>query len=120
MNGAFADGAQDAMRGDAGIRSEPLADGVLRVGPATLLDVVPLDPDEVSRRRRSAVSELVLGVRGDLPEVHGFRLTGQPVDLGELVVGEVGVVGRLQVLVELLDRRDADERGRDAPGTQHP
>jgi MOSC domain-containing protein YiiM len=56
MNGAFADGAQDAMRGDAGIRSEPLADGVLRVGPATLLDVVPLDPDEVSRRRRAAVS----------------------------------------------------------------
>jgi len=56
MNGAFADGAQQAMRGHAGIRTEPLADGVLRVGPATLLDVVQLEPEELSRRRRSAVS----------------------------------------------------------------
>jgi MOSC domain-containing protein YiiM len=56
MNGAFADGAHQAMRGDAGIRTEPLADGVLRVGPATLLDVVPLAPEELSRRRKAAVS----------------------------------------------------------------
>ena len=56
MNGAFADGAQRAMRGNAGIRTEPLDDGVLRVGPATLLDVVPLTPEELSRGRRSAVS----------------------------------------------------------------
>ena len=56
MNGAFADGAHQAMRGDAGIRTEPLADGVLRVGRATLLDVVPLAPEELSQRRRSAVS----------------------------------------------------------------
>jgi MOSC domain-containing protein YiiM len=56
MNGAFADGAHQAMRGHAGIRTEPLADGVLRVGPATLLDVVPLAAEELTRRRRSAVS----------------------------------------------------------------
>jgi MOSC domain-containing protein YiiM len=56
MNGAFADGAQQAMRGHAGIRTEPLNDGVLRVGPATLVDVVPLAPEELSRRQRAAVS----------------------------------------------------------------
>ena len=52
MNGAFADGAHQAMRGHGGIRTEPLADGLLRVGPATLLDVVPLAPEELSRRQR--------------------------------------------------------------------
>lgn len=56
MNVAFADGAHQAMRGDAGIRTEPLDDGVLRVGPATLLDVVPLAPEELSRRQRAAAS----------------------------------------------------------------
>ena len=56
MNGAFADGAHQAMRGHAGIRTEPLKDGVLRVGPATLLDVVPLAPEELTRRQRAAVS----------------------------------------------------------------
>lgn len=56
MNGAFADGAHQAMRGHAGIRTEPLTDGMLHVGPATLIDVVPLGPDEISRRQREAVS----------------------------------------------------------------
>ena len=54
MNGAFAEGAQQTMRGHAGIRTEPLNDGVLRVGPATLLDVLPLAPEELSRRQRAA------------------------------------------------------------------
>jgi len=56
MNGAFADGSHQAMRGHAGIRTEPLNDGVLRVGPATLLDVVTLAPEELSRRQRAAAS----------------------------------------------------------------
>lgn len=56
MNGAFADGAHQAMRGHAGIRTEPLDDRMLRVGPATLIDVVPLRPEEISRRQREAVS----------------------------------------------------------------
>ncbi len=56
MNGAFAEGAHQAMRGHAGIRTEPLHDGMLRVGRFTLVDVVPLTPDEISRRQREAVS----------------------------------------------------------------
>ena len=56
MNGAFADGAHRAMRGNAGIRTEPLADGVLKVGPARLLDVVPLTEGELNVRRRRAVA----------------------------------------------------------------
>jgi MOSC domain-containing protein YiiM len=56
MNGAFADGAHQMMRGHAGIRTEPLNDGVLRVGPATLVDVVPLAPEELSRRQRAAAA----------------------------------------------------------------
>jgi MOSC domain-containing protein YiiM len=56
MNGAFADGAHQAMRGHAGIRTEPLNDGVLRVGAATLIDVVPLAPEELSSRQRAAAS----------------------------------------------------------------
>ena len=56
MNVAFAEGAHQALRGRAGIRTEPLHDGVLRVGSATLVDVVPLAPEELSSRQRSAVS----------------------------------------------------------------
>lgn len=56
MNGAFAEGAHRAMRGHSGIRAEPLADGVLKVGPAKLLDVVPLTEDELNVRRRRAVA----------------------------------------------------------------
>lgn len=55
MNGAYADGAHGAMRGQAGIRCEPLDDGVLHVGPLRLLDVEPLDPERLSALRRSAV-----------------------------------------------------------------
>jgi MOSC domain-containing protein YiiM len=55
MNVAFAEGARQALRGHAGIRTEPLHDGVLRVGQATLLDVVPLAPEELSRRQRASV-----------------------------------------------------------------
>lgn len=54
MNGAFADGAHGAMRGNAGIRTEPLHDGELRVGAARLLDVRRLDPDELTTLRRAA------------------------------------------------------------------
>ena len=57
MNVAFAEGAHQALRGRAGIRAEPLHDGVLRVGPATLLDVVPVPTEELSRSRQA-----VLGV----------------------------------------------------------
>ena len=57
MNVAFAEGAHQALRGHAGIRAEPLTDGVLRLGTATLLDVVPVPTDELSRSQRA-----VLGV----------------------------------------------------------
>ena len=39
MNEVFAPGAHQALRGHAGIRSEPLSDGILRLGPATLSNV---------------------------------------------------------------------------------
>ncbi len=55
MNDVLASGAHQAMRGDAGIRTEPLDDGVLALGPATLLATRRLDPDEVSSLRRSAL-----------------------------------------------------------------
>ena len=57
MNLVFAEGAHQAMRGHGGIRSEPLDDAVLRLGPATLLDVVPVPAEELSRSQRA-----VLGV----------------------------------------------------------
>ena len=40
MNVAIADGAHKGLRGQGGLRGEPLSDGILRVGPATLT-VVP-------------------------------------------------------------------------------
>lgn len=46
MDGAFGPGARDALRGHAGIRAEPLDDGTLTIGPVTLTDVTPIDPDE--------------------------------------------------------------------------
>lgn len=58
MNGAFADGAHRAMRGHAGVRTEPMDDGVLAVGPVRLLDVRALTPEEVDARRRAAISRL--------------------------------------------------------------
>lgn len=54
MNEMFAPGAHQALRGHAGIRTEPLADGWLRLGPATLSDVRPIPAGELSRRIRSA------------------------------------------------------------------
>jgi len=54
MDGAFGDGARDALRGHAGIRAEPLDDGVLTVGPVTLGDVVPIDEDERAALRAAS------------------------------------------------------------------
>lgn len=50
MNVVYAPGAHQALRGHAGIRCEPLDDGVLAVGPATLADVAPIPHDELRRR----------------------------------------------------------------------
>lgn len=56
MDGAFAPGAHGAMRGHAGIRSEPLDDGVLRVGPARLVAVRHLTRDDAAQLRRDALA----------------------------------------------------------------
>lgn len=52
MNEVFAPGAHQALRGRAGIRCEPLDDGRISVGPATITDVVPLAPHELGRPGR--------------------------------------------------------------------
>ena len=54
MNEVFAPGAHQALRGHAGIRCEPLDDGQLSVGTATLLQVADLAPDELRRQVRAA------------------------------------------------------------------
>ncbi|MCW2750332.1 MAG: molybdenum cofactor biosysynthesis protein [Aeromicrobium sp.] len=54
MNEAFAPGAHQTLRGRGGIRCEPLDDGELSVGPATLNDITPIPPEELNRRVRSA------------------------------------------------------------------
>jgi len=54
MNEAFAPGAHQALRGRGGIRCEPLDDGELSVGPATITDVTPLPPEELTRRVKAA------------------------------------------------------------------
>ncbi len=54
MNEVFAPGAHQALRGHAGIRCEPLDDGQISAGPATVLDVRPLDPDELRRQVQAA------------------------------------------------------------------
>ena len=46
--------------------------------------------------------------------------TGERIDVVELLVGEVGVGRRREVLVELLDRRCADECRGHAPRTEDP
>ena len=56
MNVAFAEGAHHALRGHAGIRAEPLDDGAVRVGPGTLLDVVQVPAEELSRSQRAVLS----------------------------------------------------------------
>lgn len=50
MNEVFAPGAHQALRGHGGIRSEPLASGILRAGSATITDIVPIPPEEFRRQ----------------------------------------------------------------------
>lgn len=52
MDVVLAEGAHRALRGHAGIRTEPLDDGVIELGPVQLLDVVPIPPEERRRPRR--------------------------------------------------------------------
>jgi hypothetical protein len=54
LNEVFAPGAHQAMRGHAGIRCEPLDDGQLSVGPATISDVRALSAEELRRRVSTA------------------------------------------------------------------
>ena len=54
LNTVWAPGAHRAMRGHAGIRCEPLDDGELSVGPATIADIAPIPADELTRRVRAA------------------------------------------------------------------
>ena len=54
MNEMFAPGAHQALRGRGGIRTEPLGDGLLRIGPATLSSVTPIPPQELTRRVATA------------------------------------------------------------------
>lgn len=56
MDVVLAPGAHQAMRGHAGIRSEPLGDGVLSVGPARLVAVRHLSPDDAAQLRREALA----------------------------------------------------------------
>lgn len=54
MNEVFAPGAHQALRGRGGIRCEPLDDGELSVGTATIGGISPIPPAELTRRVRSA------------------------------------------------------------------
>lgn len=56
MDVVLAPGAHQAMRGHAGIRSEPLDDGELAVGPARLVAVRHLSPDDAAQLRREALA----------------------------------------------------------------
>lgn len=56
LNTVYAPGAHQALRGHAGIRCEPLDDGELTVGPATITDIVPIPPGELTRRIKAAPS----------------------------------------------------------------
>lgn len=56
MDEVYAPGAHRAMRGHAGIRSEPLDDGLLRVGPARLVAVRHLSRDDAAQLRRDALA----------------------------------------------------------------
>lgn len=55
MNEVFAPGAHEALRGHGGIRSEPLDDGFLRVGPATITSIASVPPEELRRRVQSTM-----------------------------------------------------------------
>lgn len=50
MNVVYADGAHQTLRGHAGIRAEPIDDGHISIGPATLSDVRALTDGELRRR----------------------------------------------------------------------
>ena len=54
MNEVFAPGAHNALRGHAGIRCEPLVDGELAVGPATISDIVAIPAHELTRQVKAA------------------------------------------------------------------
>lgn len=54
MNEVFAPGAHQALRGRGGIRCEPLDDGELSIGPASISNITPLSPDELTRRVKAA------------------------------------------------------------------
>lgn len=54
LNTVYAPGAHQAMRGHAGVRCEPLDDGELSVGPAMVADIVPIPPQELTRRIKAA------------------------------------------------------------------
>ncbi len=56
MNEVFAPGAHQALRGRGGIRCEPLDDGELSVGRATIGDITPLPPEELTRRVKAATT----------------------------------------------------------------
>ncbi|MEG9224666.1 MOSC domain-containing protein [Aeromicrobium sp. Sec7.5] len=49
MNEVYTPGAHQALRGRAGIRCEPLDDGRISVGPATITDIAPLALHELAR-----------------------------------------------------------------------
>lgn len=50
MNEVYAPGALRALRGRGGIRCEPLDDGQISIGPATVDDVRPVPADQLRRR----------------------------------------------------------------------
>lgn len=50
MNEVFGPGAHRALRGRGGIRCEPLDDGQLGIGPATVADIRPVPTDQLNRR----------------------------------------------------------------------
>jgi hypothetical protein len=54
MNEMFAPGAHQALRGHGGIRCEPLDNGELAVGPATITGITAIPPEELRRRVQSA------------------------------------------------------------------
>ncbi len=54
MNTVYAPGAHQALRGHGGIRCEPLDDGELSVGSATITDITPIPPEELTRRIKAA------------------------------------------------------------------
>lgn len=56
MNEVFAPGAHQALRGRGGIRCEPLDDGELSVGPASISNITPLPPEELTRRVKAATT----------------------------------------------------------------